>query len=160
MTWIFHGQSGILKGFSLECTGDNIQVPYCGSDEKLMGIALFVCLVFFTKEFCNYSKLTCLFKVNGFARTSTVRSSFMTKYGKFKLPHLWLLYVSSIYFKWNGLGNKLSQIDVTGSSKLDIEISTNNLVVMKNGIHVVYKQHARWGSGCNWSWYWSYSLQR
>ena len=108
-----------------------------------MGIALFVCLVFFTKEFCNYSKLTCLFKVNGFARTSTVRSSFMTNYGKFKLPHLWLLYVSSIYFKWNGLGNKLSQIDVTGSSKLDIEISTNNLVVMKNGIHVVYKQHAR-----------------
>nr|POE51424.1 putative disease resistance protein rpp1 [Quercus suber] len=130
----------IPKWFNHECMGNElkIQVPY-GCDE-LMGIVLRVCFSF--AKVSHTSKdflLTCWIKVNGFERASPIRSFFRTKYGKVRTRHLWLLYLSPRYFdsQW---GEKFRQIDVNGSNKIAIRISSSNdLGVAKTGIHLVYK---------------------
>ena len=155
MLCIFQGQSGRLpgflhiivpggeipKGFSYERMGHelNIEVPYCGCDEQ-MGIAL--CVVFLKDELQYYSddfRLFCSFKVNGSVREFRVHS---LNYGEIETPHLWLLYISPHYFnsQW---GEIFGQVDPNGFSKLAITISTNKLKVVKIGIHLVYKLHAR-----------------
>ena len=150
MLCIFQGQSDRLpdildiiipggkipKWFNHECMGNElkIQVPY-GCDE-LMGIVLCVCFSHTSEDFL----LTCWIKVNGFERASPIRSSFRTKYGKVRTHHLWLLYLSPRYFdsQW---GEKFRQIDANGSNKIAIRISSSNdLVVVKTGIHLVFKQ--------------------
>ena len=153
MLCIFQGQSDRLpdildivipggkipKWFNHECMGNElkIQVPY-GCDE-LMGIVLCVCFSHTSEDFL----LTCWIKVNGFERASPIRSSFRTKYGKVRTHHLWLLYLSPRYFdsQW---GEKFRQIDANGSNKIAIRISSSNdLVVVKTGIHLVFNVSVR-----------------
>ena len=104
-----------------------------------MGIAL--CLVFVRNKLHQYLRdyrLLCLFEVNGFIR-EYVLSEFLTNYGEVKLPHLWLLYLSSHLFGsyWKEI---LSETDANGCCKLEIKVISQTLVVEKIGVRLVYEQ--------------------
>ena len=110
-----------------------VQVPY-GRDE-LMGIELCICfsVIKASKDF----QLKCWIKVNGFESPSPICSSFRANYGgvRFSSRHLWRLYLSPHYFdsQW---GENFCQIDGNGSNKIEIRISTSNILkVEKVGIH-------------------------
>nr|POE93807.1 putative disease resistance protein [Quercus suber] len=126
----------IPKWFSLECRGDNIEGPFGCNDP--MGIAL--CLVFVRSKLNQHHRgcrLLCLFEVNGFTIECVV-SEFWTKYGEVKLPHLWLLYLSSHLFgsSWK----EILKTDANGCCKLEIKVISHTLVVKKIGVRLVYEQ--------------------
>ena len=105
-----------------------------------MGIAL--CLVFERNKLHQFSRdchLSCLFVVNGITM-EYVDSDFSTNYGEVKLPHLWLLYLSSHFFGsyWKEI---LSETDASGCWKLEIKVISRSLVVEKKmGFRLVYEQ--------------------
>ena len=149
MLCIFQGQSGKLpdifniiipegrfpERFEHESVSHElkVKVPY-GRDE-LMGIELCICFsnVKASKDF----QLKCWIKVNGFESPSPICSSFRANYGgvRFSSRHLWRLYLSPHYFdsQW---GENFCQIDGNGSNKIEIRISTSNILkVEKVRIH-------------------------
>ena len=147
MLCIFQGQSGILpdifdiiipEGYFLEVRFPKrfehesvshelkVQVPY-GCDE-LMGIEL--CVGFSVPKVSNTSKdflLKCWIKVNGFENASPIRFSFRANYGGVSSRHLWRLYLSPYYFD-SQFGENFRQIDGNGSNRIEIRISTSNIL--------------------------------
>ena len=104
-----------------------------------MGIAL--CLVFVHNKLHQNLRnccLLCLFEVNGITR-EYVLFEFSKNYGEVKLPHLWLLYLSSQLFGsyWKEI---LSETDANGCCKLEIKVISHTLVVEKIGVRLVYEQ--------------------
>ena len=98
------------------------QVPY-GRDE-LMGIELCVCfIVEASKDF----QLKCWIKVNGFESPSPICSSIRANYGRVSSRHLWRLYLSPYYFD-SQFGENFRQIDGNGSNRIEIRISTSNIL--------------------------------
>ena len=69
-----------------------------------------------------------------------VHTDFLTNHGEVKLPHLWLLYLSSHFFGsyWKEI---LSETDASGCWKLEIKVISRSLVVEKKmGFRLVYEQ--------------------
>ena len=142
MLCIFQGQSGKLpdifniiipegrfpERFEHESVSHElkVQVPY-GRDE-LMGIELCVC--FSVVEASKDFQLKCWIKVNGFESPSPICSTIRANYGRVSSHHLWRLYLSPYYFD-SQFGENFCQIDGNGSNKIEIRISTSNILEVK-----------------------------